>query len=109
TATDANGQPLPGLAFGGGGVFMDPVTKKAVLRANITQDPAGIPHYDEALFLQMMHTGSASNKKLHPIMPTMYFRNMNDDDLRDIWAFVKSVPPVKHRISNTDPPTRCPI
>jgi len=34
---------------------------------------------------------------------------MTDDDLGDIWAFLKAQPPVKHRVSNTDPPKPCPI
>ena len=35
-------------------------------------------------------------------------KNMTDDDLRDVWAYLKSRPPVKHRVSNTDPPTGLP-
>jgi hypothetical protein len=34
---------------------------------------------------------------------------MTDDDMRDIFAFVKAQPPVKHRVNNTDPPTLCPL
>jgi mono/diheme cytochrome c family protein len=110
TAADEQGQPLPELAFGGGGMFTDPAQGgKVFFSPNITQDPSGIQHYDEALFMQTMRTGSVSNRKLHPIMPTMYFKNMTDDDLRDVWAFVKTVPAVKHRVSNSDPPTPCPL
>ena len=36
-------------------------------------------------------------------------KNMSDEDLRDIFAFIKARPPVKHRVSNTDPPTLCPL
>jgi hypothetical protein len=43
------------------------------------------------------------------IMPLSHFRGMTDDDLKDIWAFVHSQPPVKHRVSNTDTPTDCPV
>src|SRR5262249_46560 len=52
TASDDKGQPLPGLEFGGGGLFRDPSQQmKPVFSANITQDPSGIQHYDEALFI----------------------------------------------------------
>jgi hypothetical protein len=76
---------------------------------NITQDPSGLQHYDEALFVQTLHSGGVATRKLSAIMPFQFFRNMTDDDLRDIWAYLKTRPPVKHRITNTDPPTLCPL
>jgi cytochrome c553 len=42
-------------------------------------------------------------------MPFEFFKNMTDEDMRDIFAFIKAQPPVKHRVSNTDPPTLCPL
>ena len=42
-------------------------------------------------------------------MPFEYFRNMTDDDLRDLFAYIRSIPPVAHRVSNDDPPTPCPV
>ena len=109
TASDSQGQPLPGLAFGGGGAFDDPALKTKVFSLNITQDPSGIAHYDESLFIQTIRTGQVTSRLVNHIMPFEFFRNMTDEDLRDIFAFIKSVPPVKHRISNTDPPTMCPV
>ncbi len=82
---------------------------KAVFTANITQDPSGIAHYDEALFKQTLRTGQVAGRMLNHIMPFESYKNMTDDDISDIFAYVKSVPPVKHRISNTDPPTPCPV
>jgi len=109
TATDAQGLPLPGMGFGGGGSFDDPGTKTKVFSLNITQDPSGIAHYDESLFIQTLRTGQVTSRLVNHIMPFEFLRNMTDEDLRDIFAFIKSVPPVKHRISNTDPPTMCPV
>ena len=109
TAADNQGQPLPGMDFGGGGIFHDPGTKTEVFSLNITQDPSGIAHYDESLFIQTLRTGQVTSRLVNHIMPFEFFRNMTDEDLRDIFAFIKSVPPVKHRISNTDPPTMCPV
>lgn len=34
---------------------------------------------------------------------------MTDDDLKAIFAYLRTVPPVKHRVSNTDPPTDCKV
>jgi mono/diheme cytochrome c family protein len=104
------GQPLPGMEFGGGAIFHDPgQNMKPVASMNITQDPSGIAHYDEAFFVQTLHTGQIPGRMLSPIMPFENFRTMTDDDLKDIFAYLKTLPPVKHRVSNTDPPTACPV
>jgi mono/diheme cytochrome c family protein len=109
--TPANqGQPLPGMAFAGGSLFSDPGQGgKAVFSMNITPDPSGIAHYDEALLTQTLRTGQVSGRMLNHIMPFESFKNMTDGDISDIFAYLKTVTPVKHRISNTDPPTPCPL
>ena len=110
TPIDDKGVPLPGMDLGGGGLLHDPGQHgKPVFSLNITPDPSGISHYDEALFIQTLRTGQMGGRMLTHIMPFENYRNMSDDDLRDIFAYLKSVPPVKHRVSNTDPPTLCPI
>ena len=110
TPADDRGQPLPGLAFGGGEPFRDPGNNMAIVSSiNITQDPSGIAHYDEPLFLEVIRSGQLSNRTLSHIMPFEFFRNMTDDDLRDTFAFLKAQAPVKHRVSNTEPPTPCPL
>jgi hypothetical protein len=104
------GAPRPGMGFAGGGLFHDPGQNgKAVFSVNITSDPSGIAHYDDALFIQTMRTGQMGGRMLTHIMPFENFNNMSEDDLRDIFAYLKSVPKVKHRVNNTDPPTLCPI
>jgi len=102
-----DGTPLPGLAFGGGNTFHD--GGKIIFSANITPDASGIAHYDEALFMQTLHTGKVPGRMLSHVMPFEAFQTMTDDDVRDVWAYLKTVPPAKHRLSNTDPPKKCPI
>ena len=110
TPTDDKGQPLPGMAFGGGGRFNDPSQGgKAVFSMNITPDPSGIAHYDEAMLIQTLHTGQVAGRTLNHIMPFESFKNVTDSDISDVFAYLKTVAPVKHRISNTDPPTLCPL
>ena len=110
TPADDKGQKLPGMDFGGGDLFHDPGQNgKEVFSLNITQDPSGIAHYDESLFVQTIRTGQVTSRMVNHIMPFNYFKNMTDADLSDIFAYLKSLPPVKHRISNTDPPTMCPL
>lgn len=98
-----DGVPIEGLDFSGGMVFHDPGQNMAPVHSrNITMDPSGIAHYDEALFLDVLRTGQMAGRMLNHIMPFENFRNFTDDDLRDMFAYLKSVPPVKHRVSNTD-------
>ncbi len=110
TATDAQGLPLPGLDFGGGGYFDDPgQSGKRVFSMNITPDPSGIAHYDESLFMQTLRTGQVGGRMLNHIMPFAHFRNLTDGDMGDLFAYLKTLTPVKHRVSNTDPPTPCAV
>jgi hypothetical protein len=56
-----------------------------------------------------MRTGVVRARKLHPQMPFVIYRNMTDDDLRAVFAYVKTLKPVTHRINNSDAPTDCPL
>jgi len=104
-----DGVAMPGMAFAGGQKFEIPGLAKPVFTANLTSDPSGIAHYDESLFMQTLRTGQMGGRTLNHIMPFEFFKNMSDEDLRDIFTFLKAQPPVKHRVSNTDPPTLCPL
>ena len=101
------GQPIRELAFGGGLKFTGPWG--TVSSANITQDASGISYYDEALFVKTLRTGQVGARKLSSIMPWGYFRNMTDDDLKAIYAYLQTVTPVQHRVDNTEVATACPI
>jgi Cytochrome C oxidase, cbb3-type, subunit III len=107
TAQDAHGQPLPGMDFGGGLIFDGPWGR--VASANITPDPSGIPYYDTALFTQTMRTGFVKSRKLSQIMPWHTYRGMTDEDLAAIFAHIKTLKPVQHRVDNTLPPTYCKV
>ncbi len=78
--------------------------------ANITQDPSDIPYYTEAAFIQTIRTGKVGGVRvLSAATPWICFKTMTDADLRDIFAYLRSVRPVKHRVNNTDPPMWCPL
>ncbi len=109
TPADDRGQPLPGMDFAGGFPLHDPGNQmKEVFSLNITQDPSGIAHYDEALFVQTLTTGQVASHAISRIMPLENYRGMQESDVRDIFAYLQSVPHVQHRVSNTDPPAKCP-
>jgi mono/diheme cytochrome c family protein len=99
------GQYIQALAFAGGFPFPGPWGD--VSSANITPDPSGIPYYDEALFLQVIRTGSVQARKLSSVMPVQVYRNLSDDDLKSMFAYLRTLKPVRHRVDNTEPPTYC--
>ena len=103
-AADRKG-PIPGMEYAGGEHLEGPWGD--VTSANITPDVSGISYYDEAEFIQVMRTGYVKARKLSSIMPFGEFANLNDDDLKAIFAYLKTVPPVKHRVDNSLPPTYC--
>jgi len=100
-----NGQNLPGLDFAGGQAFPGPWP--TVASANITPDTSGISYYDEALFLEVIHTGSVRARKLSDVMPFSVYGNLSDADLKAIFAYLRTVKAVKHRVDNSEPPIDC--
>ncbi|HEX5214158.1 MAG TPA: c-type cytochrome [Vicinamibacterales bacterium] len=96
----------PGL-FGGGNLIGRGDHQR--YSPNLTSDPSGIPHYDEAFFREVMRTGRAKGRELDGLMPWTVFRNLNDDDLNALFAYLRALPPVKHVIDNIDAPTKCAI
>jgi len=99
------GQSVPGMEFAGGFPFPGPWGD--VTTANITPDASGISYYDEALFLAVMRTGQVKARKLNSVMPISFYRNLSDDDLKAMFAYLRTLRPVKHRVDNTQPPTEC--
>ena len=78
-----------------------------IASANITPDASGIAYYDESLFMQVMRTGYVKARKLNPLMPVDRYKGLSDDDLKAMFAFLRTVKPVKHRVDNTEVATNC--
>jgi mono/diheme cytochrome c family protein len=97
--------PIRELQYAGGEVLDGPWGE--VASVNITPDASGIGYYDEALFLQVMRTGYVKARRLSSIMPSGEFANLTDDDLKAIFAYLRTLTPVKHRVDNSLPPTYC--
>jgi hypothetical protein len=105
TPQNAHGQSVPGLTLAGG--FVLKIPGAAAASANLTPEASGISYYDEALFLQAMRTGYVKARALSQIMPFGFYSHMTDDDLKAIFAYLRTVPPVKHHVDNSLPPTYC--
>lgn len=99
------GQPIAGMEFAGGFLIREP--KGDVVSTNITPAASGIGYYNEATFIQALRMGKVGARPLHASMPWYFFGKMTDDDLKSIFAFLKTVTPVKHQIDNFEPPTLC--
>jgi len=102
----SKGQPNLALAFAGGFEFSGTPLPE-VASANITPDASGIAYYDENLFLEAMRTGKVKARQLSAMMPWIDYGQMTDEDLRGVFAYLRTLKPVHHRVDNSLPPTYC--
>ena len=102
-----DGQRIESLDLAGGFLLRGPWDD--VASANLTSDPSGIPYYDEALFLEVLRTGDVKARKLSQIMPWWTYRGLTDEDLKSMFAYLRAVPAIKHRVDNSKPPTPCKV
>ncbi len=75
---------------------------------NLTPDQTGIGTWTEEQFkialTQGKFKGIAGSRPLLPPMPWFNFTNMKDDDVKAIFAYLKSLPPVKNVVPAAIPP-----
>ncbi|MDN3656899.1 c-type cytochrome [Ferruginibacter paludis] len=68
--------------------------------ANISSDQTGIGAWKEEQFITALRKGKykglESSRDLLPPMPWYYYKNMTDEDLKSVFAFLKSTRPVKN-------------
>lgn len=68
--------------------------------ANLTSDSTGIGMWTEQQFFTAIRKGLSKglegNRELLPPMPWFVYKNMTDEDLRAVFAFLKSTTPVKN-------------
>ena len=76
--------------------------------ANLTPDPeTGLGKWTEDMFLATMRTARHQGKgrPILPPMPVKMIGKANDEDLKSIFAYLQSLPPVKNRVpAPVDPP-----
>ena len=106
TPMDDRGQVIPGLDFAGG-FTLTQKDREPKAAANITPAVNGIPYYTEDLFVEVIRTGRVRERKLTDIMPWGQYRGMSDEDLKAIFAYLKTLKPIDHYVDNTKPPTKC--
>ncbi|MES2777551.1 MAG: c-type cytochrome [Bacteroidota bacterium] len=68
--------------------------------ANITSDESGIGNWSEENFIRAIRKGKfkgmEGSRDLLPPMPWFAYKNMTDEDLRAVYAFLKSTKPVSN-------------
>jgi mono/diheme cytochrome c family protein len=81
------------LAFAGGRALKTPFG--TFYGPNITPHPqAGIGRWTEADFVRAMRQGDRPDgKNYFPAFPYLSFTKISDPDLRDLWAFLRTLPP----------------
>jgi hypothetical protein len=68
---------------------------------NLTPDPAtGIGNWSEALFIQSLKNGKfmGTSRAMLPPMPWQEIGAMKDEDLKAIFAYLKSLPPIDNAV-----------
>jgi hypothetical protein len=75
--------------------------------ANLTPDEeTGLGRWTEDNFVQAIRTGRHMGKgrPILPPMPIEPISNLTDDDLRAVFAYLQSLPPIKNRVPEPIPP-----
>ena len=76
---------------------------------NLTPDKeTGIGDWTEQNFIETLRTGRQLGKgrPMLPPMPFEAFRNMNDDDLKSIFAYLRSIPAMKNKVPDPIAPSQ---
>ena len=76
--------------------------------ANLTPDGTGIGNWDYPQFERAIREGkfmgSENGRQLLPPMPWQEFSNMTDGELRAIFAYLKSIKPIRNLVPTGEPP-----
>jgi mono/diheme cytochrome c family protein len=104
---EKRGEYLATMRFAGGNSLKYGDARVPRASMNLTPAPSGIPYYNEALFVETIRTGRVRERQISDVMPWGHYRGMTDEDLKAIFAFLKTLPPVDHTVDNALPPTRC--
>ncbi|MFD1141494.1 c-type cytochrome [Larkinella insperata] len=107
TPVDDKGQPLPGMTLAGGRAFaMPPGTVRS---SNLTSDPeTGIGSWTKEAFVSRFkaaqkddfkHPATLEHAGFNTIMPWRMYSGMSEQDLGAIFAYLKTVTPVKNKVT----------
>lgn len=76
--------------------------------ANLTSDETGIGNWTEQQFFKAIREGKLkgmdNTRPLLPPMPWPVYKNMTDDELKAIFAYLKSTKPIRNVVPAPQPP-----
>ncbi len=77
--------------------------------ANLTSDSStGLGEWQVEDFMRTLrsgkHQGQPNGRDILPPMPWFNYGKMTDDDLKAVWAYLRSIPPVKNQVPFPAPP-----
>jgi cytochrome c553 len=78
--------------------------------ANLTPDPSGLGAWTADQFIKTMRTGKhwGQSRAILPPMPWQGIGKLSDNDLRAIFAYLQSIPPVSNHVPDPVPPPAAP-
>ena len=81
---------------------------------NLTPDQnTGIGIWTEEMFVKAIrtgkHMGTDTSRDILPPMPWQVYRNMTDDDLKAVYAYLRTIPPVTNRVPDPIGPEATPV
>lgn len=108
---DANQVVVPGEEMSGGHEWVMP-NGGTVRSANLTPHASGLGGWSEAAFVarftgldvEAMHATRIEPGGFTTLMPWGSFSGLEEDDLRAIWAWLRTVPPVENTVIKWSPP-----
>jgi mono/diheme cytochrome c family protein len=74
---------------------------------NLTPDQAtGLGSWTEDMFIKTIRNGKhqGEGRDLLPPMPWQMYREATDDDLKAMWAYLQSIPPIDNAVPDPMPP-----
>ena len=79
--------------------------------ANLTPDQnTGLGIWTEDMFMKALRTGRhmGASREILPPMPWFNYGKMTDEDLKAVFAYLRSIPPVHNRVPDPLPPAMTP-
>ena len=98
-----SGPPAPGTLGTGGDRFDHSMDLPGVFYAkNIT--PFGISDYTDGELYRLITTGVTNDgRPMFPLMPYLYYGQMDPEDIYDIIAYVRSLPSIESEVPDSKP------
>lgn len=80
--------------------------------ANLTPDSTGTLSWTEEQFMTALREGYSkgikNNRRLLPPMPVEATRNFTDDEIKAMFAYIRTIPPIKNVVPQPLPPASAP-